>query len=260
MTDSKKITSGKVQNRSEKKRLKGEASRAKKPRERIRIRLEQALYLAATDTGFRNQLLENRTVALKAAGIVLNDIEVKTLATVSNETLNRMIAAVKPQDQGRRKFMQTVAASTAALASGTVSTSCDTKPGAEKDASLADATEDAAGDSDIDADTDMDADSDMDSDTDTDADVDHSDTNGGMGPDVDADADADSSIEDGGVDADSSIGEDSGVDVDSSLGEDGGEDSGKDAALDSGAYTDSSVENSGLDAAVKKPLKSRKRP
>jgi len=211
--------------------LKGEAYRkGNKRRQKFRVRLEQALYLAATDTEFRNRLLENRSSALDGAGIRLNKIEEMTLAAVSNETLNRMIAAVRPEDHGRRKFMQTIAASTAALAAGAAMVSCDKNDsdnfmggaGPDIDSGL-DAAADVGPDSAIDSGVDGDADGDSDADGDGDVDIDanHMDAAGGMDGSVDADADSD--LDGSGVDA--GIGPDLDADVDGS---------DADASLDAG--------------------------
>ncbi len=160
--------------------IKGEAYRkGNKRRQRFRVRMEQVLYLAATREDFKTRLLNNRDKALKEMNIKINEAESKMFDVVSNQALARMIDAVRPEVQGRRKFMKMVAASTAVMTAGALATNCEKVDGDIP------AMDGGGAAPDIDVDADADADADVDADVDADASV-----AAGMDAGMDADADA----------------------------------------------------------------------
>ncbi len=94
-------------------------------RQRISIGLERVLYLAATQRTFRNVLGCDRKEALRSWGIDLTPSEQALLDSIPDDTLQTMIDAVRPADTKRRRFMQAVAAASAASV-GVVEIACDT--------------------------------------------------------------------------------------------------------------------------------------
>ena len=100
---------------------------------RLSIGIDRVLYTAATDATFRTVLLCDRQVALRDWDIRLTSAEARILAAISQDALADMIDAVRPAEQGRRRFLQAVAAASAASvvvveASGCVDTSKGIRP------------------------------------------------------------------------------------------------------------------------------------
>ena len=142
---------------------------------------------------FRQRLLENRDFALTDMNMSLSESEKGMFDAVSEQQLKGMIETFRPDNQGRRDFMKMVAASTAAVAVGSVTASCGEEADVDDyaiDAGIGpDANYDSGWHPGADADADNDADTDADADADGDADS-----------DADSDADADSGT-DAGMDA-----------------------------------------------------------
>ena len=89
-------------------------------RVRVSAGVEQALYLAATDAAFGQQLLERRDRAARAAGLHLRDSEAAVLRNAPRHQLEAFIASLDTSAANvrRRGFLQAVAASAVAFAAG----------------------------------------------------------------------------------------------------------------------------------------------
>ena len=86
---------------------------------RVPVGVEKVLFLAATDEGFREALLQDRDRAVEQQGLSLRDSERALLAAVSNEQLCVAIDGMDTSAPNvrRRTFMRVVAASAATVAS-----------------------------------------------------------------------------------------------------------------------------------------------
>ena len=127
---------------------------------RIPLGLEHLLYRAASDGELRALLVADPEEAARVAGVELRPAERAMLGTVGARGIEAMVARVRPDSPRRRRFMEMVAASVAALAAGTIAQACG-----ESDTRR---YVDAGMDGETDADADSDGDSDTDSGTDTD--------------------------------------------------------------------------------------------
>ena len=88
--------------------------------------VERTMVLAAQEPAFRDQLLEDRAAALSRSGLRPRDTELALLLAIPPRQLRSAIEAVDVSmaNLKRRSFLQTVAASTAALAVG-IAAGCD---------------------------------------------------------------------------------------------------------------------------------------
>jgi hypothetical protein len=93
----------------------------------VPIGIEKVLYIAATEPGFRRDLLEDREAALRARDLELRSTELAMLRATPAEQLEAAIEGldVSEQGSGRRRFMRTVAAAAVTLAAGEVLTACE---------------------------------------------------------------------------------------------------------------------------------------
>jgi hypothetical protein len=91
---------------------------------RIPIGIERILYRAAVDPKFREQLHADRDSAIRSSGIRLLPSERMIIATVNDNALDSMIDRIHPEMHGKRRFMQSVAASFITLATGTAVLTC----------------------------------------------------------------------------------------------------------------------------------------
>ena len=131
----------------------------------VPVGLEKLLFHAARDAEFKKKLLEDTQSAIAFSKVKLRASELMMLQAIPRDSLERMIDSIVPQNPRRRQFMGLIAAATASLAAGTIS-SCD--------------DEEPSGDFRQDDDDDND-----DTDTDTlEMDDDDDNDNGGAGPDV----------------------------------------------------------------------------
>ena len=82
--------------------------------------VERALFLAATDEAFREELLREREAAVARRGLELSPSELAMLRLAPREQLEATIASLDttPASVQRRRFMQAVAVGAAALAAG----------------------------------------------------------------------------------------------------------------------------------------------
>ena len=85
---------------------------------RLPVGVEKVLYLAATDEGFRQALMEDRARAVQQRGLSLRDSERALLAAVPDQQLRVAIDGMDttPRNVQRRTFMRVVAASAATVA------------------------------------------------------------------------------------------------------------------------------------------------
>jgi len=85
---------------------------------RVPVGVEKVLYLAATDEGFRQALMEDRARAVQQRGLSLRDSELALLAAVPDPQLRVAIDGMDttPRNVQRRTFMRVVAASAATVA------------------------------------------------------------------------------------------------------------------------------------------------
>ncbi len=91
----------------------------------IPVGIEKVLYLAASDSAFKARLLSRRDETLADAGLKLDPSERELLRAIPAEQLRSMIDRIDPRAHGNRRFMRSVAAATAALASTTAVLGCD---------------------------------------------------------------------------------------------------------------------------------------
>lgn len=90
----------------------------------IPVGIERALYLAATDAGFRTALLERRAEAARLAGLGLTETEASVLDQQEAASLEAAIDRLRPADRDRRQLLRVVAASFVSVAAGTASGGC----------------------------------------------------------------------------------------------------------------------------------------
>ena len=85
--------------------------------QQVPVGLEKVLLVASTDPEFRDRLLEERDVAAEARGLPLRASERTMLRSISRDRLTAAIEGVdaSPANLRRRRFMQAVAASAAAV-------------------------------------------------------------------------------------------------------------------------------------------------
>lgn len=86
----------------------------------VPVGVERALFLAAQEPDFRQELLRDRGDAARARGLTLRDSEAALLRAAPAAQLEAFVDSldVSPANVKRRAFMGAVAASAAALASG----------------------------------------------------------------------------------------------------------------------------------------------
>jgi len=86
----------------------------------VPVGLEKVLYLAASDPLFKEELLKDRTMAAQARGLKLRHSEQAVLQSTPEAQLLAIINSldVSSDNVGRRGFLRSVAASTAAVAAG----------------------------------------------------------------------------------------------------------------------------------------------
>jgi hypothetical protein len=91
----------------------------------IPVGIEKVLYLAATDRPFKALLLSRPEETLKDPRLRLDDAERELLRAVPAGQLQTMIERIDPKAHGGRRFIRSVAACTAVLASSTALLGCD---------------------------------------------------------------------------------------------------------------------------------------
>jgi hypothetical protein len=110
-----------------------------RPRRGRRIRLnipagiEKAIYRAAIDPDFRQELLENRNRAIESHGLKLTDVENRILENIPEGRLELIIDRIRPARHGKRMFMKSIATAVVTLATGTAAVSCEEDRGVESD-------------------------------------------------------------------------------------------------------------------------------
>lgn len=102
----------------------GRGTARKSGRVSVPVGIEKILYLAATDTEFRERLEHDREGVVSDPRLGLRGDEAAILRGVSAQQLAVMIDNIDPTKHGRRRFIQSVAACAASLAAGTVVVSC----------------------------------------------------------------------------------------------------------------------------------------
>ncbi len=80
----------------------------------IPVGVEKILLAAATDPALREALLRERAGVAKTLGIELSSEEEAILQSAPEPTLRAMISGIRTPDHRRRRFMQAVAAASAA--------------------------------------------------------------------------------------------------------------------------------------------------
>ncbi len=122
---------------------------SRKQKLEVPVGLEQVLFLAARNKGFKHDLFADRQGAIERLGISLRPTEITILKAVSDKNLSAMIDRIRPENPKRRKLMRLVAATATSLAAGTVVMSCgkDDSAGSRIDIEI-DAGDDAGEDSD----------------------------------------------------------------------------------------------------------------
>jgi len=99
------------------------------PLRQVPVGLEKVLYTAATDAGFREELLRDRERAVNARGLELQASELAMLRLAPAAQLVAAIDALDTSDTNlaRRGFMRAVAGAVT-LAAGSVLAGCDDRP------------------------------------------------------------------------------------------------------------------------------------
>ncbi len=90
------------------------------------VGVEKALYLAASDRGFKAKLIGRREEALGDQRLKLDESERALLLAVPAEQLQAMIDRIDPKAHSGRGFLRSVAACTAVLVTTTATVSCGT--------------------------------------------------------------------------------------------------------------------------------------
>lgn len=90
----------------------------------IPISLEQVLLRAASDSTFRDALLEDRIAALAEWGIELRPSELSTLESMPRKALEVTILRLDPQKQRNSAFARTVASAVAGSMIAFTATGC----------------------------------------------------------------------------------------------------------------------------------------
>jgi hypothetical protein len=103
-----------------------------KPRsagQQVPVGLEKVLLVASADPGFRDLLLEERDRAAGDRGLPLRDSERRVLRSIPRHQLLAAIERVdaSPDNVRRRRFMQAVATSAAAVVAAETFGGCDTE-------------------------------------------------------------------------------------------------------------------------------------
>lgn len=127
---------------------KGDGERKQRTfRQTIPVGLEQVLFLAASDEGFRAALEKDRRGALERWGLRLRDSELGLLSHIPGQQLRANISGVDTSAPNleRRDFLRAVAASVAALAAGPALSGCVDEDGDGLDGGVQDLTIKAEG-------------------------------------------------------------------------------------------------------------------
>ena len=94
----------------------GRPLRRRKVKMNIPAGIEKTIYKASIDPQFRTRLFDDRMGAIRSCGFKLTDMERTMLGAIPDSRLSHIIAQVRPEKHGQRKFMKAVATAVVTLA------------------------------------------------------------------------------------------------------------------------------------------------